>query len=102
MSVRKLALYVAIIVALLPVVIMGRCEYQSRSFANGFNAIKVGDSRETVFELMGGREPGGVEQCRPGESCKYSYIYYTFMQRWMVDFDENDRVAFKIYHEGSY
>src|SRR6476661_2462539 len=99
---RKVTLYVAVIIIVLPVLIIGRCEYRSRSFANGVNSIKVGNSRQAVFELMNNQEPDDVEQCRPEGECKYTYLYYTFMQRWMIDFDKNDRVVFKVHHEGSY
>jgi hypothetical protein len=99
---KKLTLYLAAMVIVLPVLIIGRCEYRSQSFARGFNAINVGDSRQTVVELMSKQDPGEVVKCLPEDRCKYTYLYYTFMQRWMVDFDENDRVVSKVHHEGLY
>ena len=57
---KKLTLCVAVVIIFLPVLIIGRCEYKSRSFTKGFNNIKVGDSRETVVELMSDQDPGEV------------------------------------------
>ncbi|HMJ09233.1 MAG TPA: hypothetical protein VK468_09520 [Pyrinomonadaceae bacterium] len=83
-NVRKLALFSLMAVTLLPILVIGTCEYRARSLANGFNKIQVGDSRETVFELMGKPETRDIEQCKYQQDCKNSYFYLSFMERLII------------------
>jgi hypothetical protein len=81
---------------------VGSCEYRRRSFAHGFEKIQIGDSRQKVVDSMGKPSDGDVETCKPTDDCKDRFLYYSFMARWIVYFDSNDRVSFRVYNGGSF
>lgn len=81
---------------------IGSCEYKRRSMEHAFDKIEVGDTRQAVLELMGEPAAGDVETCKPSEDCRDRYLYYSFMNRWIVYFDKNDRVNFRVHNAGSF
>lgn len=101
-SVAKITLWLLAGVVGLSIVSVGSCEYRQRAFSNAFDRIKEGDSRTFVHESLGEPNERDVEICRPEQACKNRYLYYSFMRRWIVEFDHSDRVSFRVYHEGSF
>lgn len=83
-------------------ILIGRCEYRSRSFDVAFEKIQIGDTRQAVLELMGEPAAGDIETCKPSEDCSDRYLYYSLMNRWIVYFDKSDRVNFRVHNAGSF
>ena len=51
---------------------------------------------------MGKPWDGDVEQCNYRQDCKDRYLYYSFIERWIIEFDRNDLVIGSTYNGGSY
>ena len=75
-----------------------------RRYEFALDRIQVGDSEETVIELMG--KPTWRDWCRPlptdadskevkqfHDRCFITYTYSTFMEHYGVSFDKNNRVS---------
>jgi hypothetical protein len=99
-NVRKILLLSVLASIILPIGFISGREYRRRTLDAGFNSIKNGDSRVKVIEVMG--TPDQEETCRYNEDCKYRYLYYSFMERWGVEFDNNYLVLGSFKNEGSF
>jgi len=70
-------------------------------FAESFAALKVGDTKETVLQLLG--RPEKVVNCNDPSSnnefdrkCVEGYWYWSFMERWVVYLDKDGKVFDKV------
>src|SRR5690348_15505420 len=90
-----IVLFVILTLLCLPVGFIGACEYRAKTLKSGFDKVQKGDSRQTVIEIMG--KPDETASCSWNVDCKDEYDYYSFMQRWMIYFDNEDEVIDKGY-----
>jgi|ERR1043166_2314362 hypothetical protein len=92
---------ILIVIVLLPVALFsGFCGahiLEKNRLQSGYDSIRVGDTRQKVFESMG--SPAEIEPCFQKSDCTSIYYGVTF-QRWIVCLDSNDKVIDRIHNEG--
>jgi len=94
-----LVLLVSIIVLAGPV----RCTVRANRFKAGYEAVQVGDSKDEVITQLG--QPAEIAPCFHPSSeselqrkCADEFWYYSFLQRWGISFDKDERVIHKTYN----
>ena len=83
-------------------------ESRSERYERGYNKIQIGDSKQSVIDMMG--EPDERHWCFPlrtdndtperkrfHERCVEKYHYVTFLKPYIVTFDKDNRVSGKGY-----
>jgi hypothetical protein len=93
-----------LLVIFIPVYYVANDYRLSNKYDTALKRIQVGDSEPTVVAVMG--KPDAREWCYPlptdhdsieqkqfHESCVQQYCYYTFLQRYTVTLDKNNRVS---------
>ena len=94
-----LALLVSIALLAGPV----RWTVRAHRFKAGFLAVQVGDSKDEVIKQLG--QPGEITPCFHPSSeselerkCSDEFWYYSFLERWGISFDKDERVIHKTYN----
>ena len=97
-KVLVLVLLVSIILLAGPV----RCTVRANRFKAGYEAVQVGDSKDEVIKQLG--QPAEIAPCYHPSSeselqrkCFDEFWYYSFLQRWGISFDKDERVIHKTY-----
>ena len=108
----RLTVYVVVVIisiaVISPFLWMAHQARLKRRYEFALNRIQVGDSEDTVVELMG--KPTWRDWCRPlptdsdskeakqfHERCFITYTYSTFMEHYGVSFDKDNRVSGKFH-----
>ena len=83
---------IAAVLAILIVAIfsIGSCELRKWRLKSAVAQVEIGNSKQQLINLLG--EPDEIAACRHEDICKDEYYYYSFMERWMIYFDKDDKV----------
>jgi hypothetical protein len=95
-----------LLVISIPIIYVGNDYRLSNKYDNALNQLRVGDPEQNVVTLMGQPDErawcyplptdhDSLEQKQFHESCVQQYCYYTFLQRYTVTLDRNNRVSDK-------
>ena len=74
-------------------------EVRSSMRSREYDRIEAGMTEAEVQQEMG--RPGEIEPCRNSgrvKPCKQTYWYFSFMERWGISLDDDNRVLDKTYN----
>lgn len=98
---NKLTRTIAVLIILSPVILCfgfcGEWQLKRSSLQAAYDSIQIGDTRQKVLETMG--SPSEAEPCFQESKCTSLY-YGVLFERWIVYVDSNDKVTYKVSHEG--
>jgi len=97
---KRIAACIVALIILIPIGFAARFVYRERALADQYERLKRGTSKQDVLESFG--QPNEVKGCNPNPNCKDYFMYISFMERWGVVFDNEDRVVDKFYNAGSF
>ena len=74
---------------------------RSKRLSAAFAKVEVGDTNKTVVQLFG-NPPDEVSNCyypssidERNKKCVETYWYFSFLERWEIDFDRDGKVVDK-------
>jgi hypothetical protein len=78
------------------------CHAKREKLKNGFAGVQIGDTKQTVVQVLG--QPEEVENCYsdpradPDKICIEVYWYKSFLERRGISFNRDSRVVYKTYN----
>ena len=97
---KRIAIYSFALLTLIVIGYAASLVYHERSRVSRYERLSRGISKPDVLNSFG--QPDEIRVCDSSSDCKDYFIYLSFMERWGVVFDNEDRVIDKFYNGGSF
>lgn len=100
----KIVLMAVCAIAIIPTLLIGSRAFRVKQYRDGFSQIEVGQSKETVINLMG--KTSEIRDCsfpiyneskRHIGNCAEIFAYHGVYEQWALAFDKQGNVIDKYY-----